>query len=285
MIVKNLPACLKIEDDRLFGCLQNIETTVKRIWDESFIKHYTSHRLDHSERIFQMIGQLLEEHKDLLNEHEKFILSAAILTHDIGMQSPKHAGLPTKEAEAYTIADMELVREIHHETSKKMIKEIFSKKSNGKLEIDICNEYAEYIGDVSLYHRKLNLNDLEDFAMAGETIRLRLLAALIRLGDELDHDYRRVNLEILKLQGIPSDSKFHWWAHHYVSSIIIKSGKIMIYFRFPGEYKDSNLAYAFKTKVFESIKVTFLEVYDILDINGLRLYKDITVKDVRFSDG
>ena len=69
MIVEKLPACLKIEDGRLFGCLLNIETTVKGIWDQPFIQHYTRHGLGHSERIYQMIGHLLDEHKGILNKH------------------------------------------------------------------------------------------------------------------------------------------------------------------------------------------------------------------------
>jgi hypothetical protein len=62
-------------------------------------------------------------------------------------------------------------------------------------------------------------------------VKLPLLAALLRLGDELDADYRRVNMEVLKMRDIPPESKYHWWAHHYVQSVSIKNGTVELYFK------------------------------------------------------
>jgi HD superfamily phosphodiesterase len=83
--------------------------------------------LDHSKRIIEIFGKLLQGHSNLLNKHEIFILLASAYLHDIGMQSPRHAGLPDKSE--YTIEDLEKVREKHHEASAQIIIESVSNES------------------------------------------------------------------------------------------------------------------------------------------------------------
>jgi tetratricopeptide (TPR) repeat protein len=81
-------------------------------------------------------------------------------------------------------------------------------------------------------------------------------------------------------------SKFHWWSHYYVSSIRIRNGRIDLYFRFPEKYREDTRVEAFRNKVCESVRDQFLEVYDIFDRHGIRLYRDIRIKEEKYiSDG
>ncbi len=87
------------------------------------LNHYTRHGLDHSERIIEILDSILAQNI-ILSEKERFILQAAAYLHDIGMQSPKYAGLPEKED--YTIEDKELIRGKHNKSSAKMINDSVS---------------------------------------------------------------------------------------------------------------------------------------------------------------
>jgi hypothetical protein len=224
---------LEINNDSLKTCLNSIIEEVKDIWDFPLLQHYTEHGLGHSQRV---IENLLEIDPTLsLNSHERFILLASAYLHDIGMQSPPHAGLSRKSH--YTGEELELVREKHNETSAKVIRESILPTSKFSLGLERCERYTEYIATLSQYHRKLDINEVEDTSLAGEDIRLPLLIALLRLSDELDQDYRRVNMKILRLRDIPVESKFYWWSHHYVDSVRIREGKIELYFNFPEQYR------------------------------------------------
>ncbi len=50
----------------------------------------------------------------------------------------------------------------------------------------------------------------EDEIVRSHRVRPRLLAALVRLSDELDEDYRRADPKLETLLGIPASSRFYW---------------------------------------------------------------------------
>lgn len=276
MNAEDIPLSLQITSEPLKTCLGDIISDAKEIWDEPLLQHYTKHDLDHSKRIIGIIGKILDDNPSLLNEHERFILLASAYLHDIGMQSPTHAGLDLKSE--YTLAEKELIREKHNESSYKMIRESISPESPLSLGLERCKRYTECIAILSRHHRKRNIEEVKDTSLAGDDIKLPLLVSLLRLGDELDQDCRRVNMTILKIRDIPVESKFYWWSHHYVSSVRITNGKIELFFTFPGDYRGNTIIEIFRKKVFESVERQLAEVYDILDGNGLRLYPHVTIR-------
>jgi len=172
------------------------------------IPHYTKHGVDHSERIVQYLGKLLEDFPTLLNQQERFVLLAAIFLHDIGNQLPKYADIPIKST--YSTEELEKIRKNHHLFSYEAIKDSIQGNSELLLGLDICKEYTDFIALLCKYHRKLDLKYLKNTSIAGDPLRLHLLGALLRLGDELDADYRRVDMEVLNIIDIPIDSKFYW---------------------------------------------------------------------------
>jgi len=239
-------------------------------WETPLIQHYTRHGIDHSKRIIEILENLLKNYPNLLNDYECFILISAAHLHDIGMQSPIYAGLPQKLQ--YSLEDMSIIREKHNESSAKMIEDSVSGKSNLSLGVGECKDFAKFIAITSKYHRALDLNQLENSSIAGKEIKLPLIASLLRLADELDSDYQRVNMELLKLREIPIESKYHWWCHYYVQSILIDSGYIKIYFRFPSEYQDSSIKNILSKKTIKSIGDHLVDVYEILYCSGIKLY-------------
>jgi len=177
---------------------------------------------------------------------------------------------------------LEIVRKNHNEASAKIIIESITPGSGISLGLEGCKELANYVASVCRYHRSLDLEELKDRSVSGKDVKLPLLAALLRLGDELDADYRRVNLDVLNMRNIPPESKYHWWAHHYVQSVSIKNGTVELYFRFLEEYKNSDIIKALRQKVVESVRKQYFEVYDILDGYGIRLYRDVKIADEEY---
>jgi hypothetical protein len=231
--------------------LDSIKRAASKIWKApKLLRHFTNHGIKHSENIIRILNLILEDMstmKNELSEHEIFILLAASYLHDIGMQSAYHAGLPYKAD--YSLEDKKIIRDKHHETSAKMIRESVDPRAERRVNCglqDCVNpNYVNFIAILSESHRmnkpeiysdKLN----DDYLMTGEKIRIRLLVSLLRLADELDRDYRRVNLDELKLWDIPTESKMYWWIHHYTKAISIENGRIKILFRVPIQYKNKS---------------------------------------------
>ncbi|MCW3135971.1 MAG: HD domain-containing protein [Canidatus Methanoxibalbensis ujae] len=271
---------MKIEDAETLGgqkeefktCLSSIEVAAKKNWDQPFLDYYTKHDITHSHEVIKLLDKILKCGNCVLNEHERFILLAAAYLHDIGMQFPKYIGLPPKSKNDYTYEERERVREKHHEISAKVILD-----SPVSLGLGECKErYPDFIATVSKYHRKLPLDaeELEDTSMAGETIRLRLLSALLRLADALDLTYKRVNLELLKQWDIPFESKMYWYVHYYVQSVDIdKNGCIKVLLGLPKKYKEDNKIIGFfENKIKETIKRHLSDVYKILWQHDIKLY-------------
>ena len=274
---ENLPESLKTGDELFSNCLNSIEKIMKDFWSRPLHDHYTNHGFDHTQRIVKILGKLLKNYSTPLNGQERFILIASAYLHDIGMQSPQHAGLDRKPS--YSIKELEKVRENHHEASAMMINKSVSKESEFSLGLEHCKQYASAIANVSKHHRKLDIGKITDTSIAGEKIRLKLLAALLKLADGLDADFRRVNIDLLKVKEIPVESKFHWWFHYYVQSIFIEKGHIRLYFRFPEEHCEDGTADIFCERVEESILNLLDGVYDILENYGLRLYPNVKIEE------
>ena len=137
MKIDELPESIILKDEHFKICLNTIIETVRNeIWKENLIKHYTKHGIDHSERIAQYLGKLLEGFPALLNQQERFVLLAAIFLHDIGNQLPKYAGIPIKLT--YSIEELEKIRKNHHLSSYEAVKDSIKVNAELPLGLSLC---------------------------------------------------------------------------------------------------------------------------------------------------
>lgn len=276
------PNTLCVKDEKLTAIISAVKQATQNIWSTPLHQYYTSHDVKHSEKIISIVGALLEPLRDELNEFERFILICAIYLHDIGMQAPSYAGLEKKDK--YTRAELDRVREQHHEISEKMICDSVMEGSTVSCGLEGCNpNLVKYIALIAKYHRRYNIEKLKDQSVAGRIIRLPLLACMIRLGDELDVDSDRVNMDVLKQVDVCAADKFHWWGHYYVQSLEITKGRIKLYFCFPEKYRDNGIVDMIKRKTVDAVEDRFDTVYTILDGYGLRLFRKIEVAEDDYS--
>ena len=261
------------------GFIEVVYNQVYELFKTPLLFHYTDHSVQHSLRVEECISKLLEGLNWELSEDEKIILLSAILLHDIGMQTTKYTPNydPEKPRDFFLL---ESIRENHHEYSYKLILEsvAFSQGDKYYLGLEAKRDLVDFIATVAKHHRKCDIDLLTEPINAGRLVRVKLLSALLRLGDCLDLDYRRVNIENLLVAGIPVKSQLFWYCHHYVQGIDILSQKIIVYFRFPESYQPDS---GYQQVVIDYIKKEIIEqmdeVYNILDNYGIRLHKNIEI--------
>jgi len=221
--------------------VENIREGANRIWARPLHRYYTDHTVTHAERIIALMDGLtagmMATDKQLSPTEVLVLLSAAYL-HDIGMQNEKFAeGDPS----ASSGQALDEIRVHHNEQTAEMIYRVFEDPANA-FAIPLARDpgLVEAVALVAKGHHQVDLSaaEYDPLVQGGETVRLRLLAALLRLGNALDIDYRRVDLEAMKLMALSPESQLEWWTCYYVSGVSIVDEYIKIAYRFPGRRPD-----------------------------------------------
>lgn len=214
-----------------------VRQKAKAIWKKPLFRHYTDHGIEHAERVIAILGRLAWLLKEPLNEDEVYVLLCGAYLHDVGLQHEKFfesdrardrfAEDEIQEAAQNPTTLEAMIREWHHWTGAEWIRDT---RGLGCIEQRLADEVAVVVEG----HRKESVHNIEDRSKFAQPMRLRLLAALLRLADELDLDCRRVNLDEFEWADIPDGSKAHWWKCHYVYSVdIAHDGRIEITFQLP----------------------------------------------------
>lgn len=234
-----------------------VRQKAEEIWKQPWLRHYTFHGIGHSDRVIEILKRLLEQSQEQLTNDECYVLVCAALLHDIGMQDQKFLKRALVK-DRYTPQEIrvarsnpekreQIMRECHHLIS---VERIASELGDKVLE----GEFIDQIAQVVRAHTKESLDSYEDETKGSQPMRLRMLAGLLRLADELDCDYRRVNLAELEQSTIPVRSQGHWWKCHCVESVDIAcDGCIQLAFRFAEDELDQ-VARIVPTLVIEGLR-------------------------------
>jgi HD superfamily phosphodiesterase len=221
--------------------LDNVRAAAERIWSRPLHRYYTDHTVTHSERVIGLLDGLtagMMATPKRLSSAEVFVLLAAAYLHDIGMQDERFAG---GDPSASSVQRLEIIRDAHHEVSAEMIYRAAEDPVQAVyLGLPDDPDLVEATALVAKGHRRVDLAsvDYDSLVHGDETLRLRLLAALLRFGDELDIDHRRVDLEQMKLLALPVESQLHWWKCQYVGGVRIVDEYIRVAYRFPQDRPD-----------------------------------------------
>ena len=235
------------------------------------LKWYTPHGVDHCEAVEKILHRLVPEEKhEELTEDEKFFLLASAWLHDIGMLRGVISGDENRSDDE--------IRENHHIRSEQYI-------LNNYHQIGVLETEATAFSLLARYHRRRcplsTCRELLPIEQRGD-IRLRLLAAYVRLADALHIDQSRTPSEqyaISLTYDIPRKSKLHWLRSKFVLGIDIDTEyqEIAVHLKTPTEryFSDDPTARSLK-RTLDSIH-DFI-VQDLIDeLNS--------VKDVLFAAG
>jgi hypothetical protein len=226
-----------VKNDAYRASLGLIRQDTGRIWgpDLRIIKDFTSHGLDHSDRIAQNIIKLIKLHNNKrdFSEEELYLVSASSCLHDIGMQCDviKYKQIKRKaedlgadfsvefESERssdFSQEEQNAIRENHQYLSAAWID--FSHNNLGEIaSLDaaaksIPDDLVGDVMDVCMYHSKLPINDCPNESKITGA-RLRLISAILRLADELDITKDRVSNDAYDAFRIPPENLIYWWLH------------------------------------------------------------------------
>lgn len=170
-------------------CCQNMLVKYKSVFPS-----YTDHTSLHSLEIISFCNELVGEYVGQLNCDEIFVLLMAAYLHDSGMGisesdfeqfAPKIGEASDYIKEHPDDIISEVVRRFHHEFSGRFVEKyafLFDFPSD---------EHLFAVKQICRGHRKTNLFDENEYPAElklenGNIIHLPYLAALVRLGDELD---------------------------------------------------------------------------------------------------
>ena len=235
--------CTYITNETFINSIRNIREAVSAIWTEDvrIIHDYTDHGLEHSERIFTKLYGLLSPENAIasLQENELYVLIIGVILHDIGMQCDvkKHSQImdvAVKKfgakfdtefvpgtANAYSKEEQNEIRKNHHLLTAAWLDCSFKRKSdfpNNALQ-SIDSQYREDLINVCRFHSKLDIMNCPDLSKISR-IRCRFLAALLRLGDELDIDKYRVKLHTVENFTIDLENSIYWYIHDHTQILI-----------------------------------------------------------------
>lgn len=268
--------------------LSIIEQEAEKIWAKGELYHiyYTLHGIDHSNNIIIILEKLVDglNPGDNLNETEVFCLLSAAYLHDAGMQC-KHSddvkrAVQISELKKRPYSVQDLIREEHHLRSGRYIKE------HAK-DLKLDHVEAECIKLISEGHRKTKLDSKEydDLPIGFKPVRIRLLAALLRLADELDISYTRAPetlFDILKNE-MPDYSRLQWLKHYYTSGVLFSSqevnGKKKIFLKIHCQYPNEDVGRKItEVLIFKPIEDALKEIREVFLEYGLNLNLDLGIK-------
>jgi translation initiation factor 2B subunit (eIF-2B alpha/beta/delta family) len=194
--------------------LKNIQNHVKNKWENNIHEPWhTFHDASHNQEVEKKIYDLIpKEKRNQIDEKEWFYLLSATWLHDIGMI----LNLFGQDD------DFKQVRDTHHERSVKYIMD-----NHDVLGLD--KKEASIISQICKYHRKSL--DIKDLKKEVGNIRLRLLAAYLRLADALHIDSTRISdsrYKLLVALEMPWENRFHWIKSKWVQSVIPKHDSMKI---------------------------------------------------------
>lgn len=270
---------IKLEDEKNIITVQSIYKRVQEIWETPIHSYYTDHSTEHSERILVLADNLLNSLYDdtKLSEDERFILIAASYLHDVGMQMPELAGLRKKEN--YTQEEKNQIRAKHHLSSEKYIME------NQNI-IDQLNPFTEQIAIIARYHREdgNDISSLHNDNVHGKIVRIPLLAAILRLCDELDLDNRRVNFKSVDFVGLDPLTKMHWYSHEYVDSVFFNEDRINLKLKNPYNFNKPIIVKVMLHNLVSNVQKRLDGVYRIMHNNKLFLYPRLKIETPSVSE-
>jgi len=194
--------------DQYFNQYCIIKDHVESLWKcHSGLVWHTLHNTLHSNKVVELIFELIPKktHKgsNVFTNKEWFYLLSSAWLHDIGMIK----GL-LKENDSY-----EIIRINHHERSVKYIKK-------NRIQMRLDQSDVLILSKICQYHRRhKNILECEELF---DDVRIRLVAAYLRLADGLHIDKSRVpesTYELLKAADMPWENRFHWMKSQWVISV------------------------------------------------------------------
>ena len=200
------------------GYLEEIIKACDKLWQQPHHRHFTTHGLEHSGRIIARLADWLAANReDALEPMEAFLLLGAAYLHDVGMQCVCPAFLQAEgisaSSENTTAPDyalLENLRRKHGSLSERMIRDACKELTKHEypqfpLNAQSFAHEAQLMAVLSRHHGgpvsevPERYRTKEDCHEVAPKVRMMLLIHLLRIGDSLDADARRLPRNFLQM--------------------------------------------------------------------------------------
>ena len=243
-------------DDHHLGDLEKIVRACETLWKHPRHQHFTMHGLPHSGRIVARLADWLAANRaDALEPMEAFLLLGAAYLHDVGMQCvcpdflrAENISTSREQMVGPDYALLESIRRRHGALSERMIRDACKAVKEREYEEFSLNARtfapeAQLMAVLARHHGG-PVSDIPEKYRANErchevapAVRMTLLLHLLRIGDALDGDARRLPTDFLELhpwEGIPPKDQFHVLKHFCTASIERQGmGFFVFHYTFP----------------------------------------------------
>lgn len=155
---------------------------------------FTGHDREHSEETLDILTELVAHSPDCkLSSLETFLLLCACYAHDVGMAGGMHESV-----------NADLVRQSHHLRSRDFVVKYAA-------DLSLSEAEADAVGIICEHHRDFDrILTIQDIPVERSFVRLRLLAALLAVCDELDVSDRRAPVLVAKVLSPTGESLEHF---------------------------------------------------------------------------
>ena len=231
---------------------------------------FTEHDVNHALRVEAFYSICIPNIEEILTEDEKYLLIISTLIHDIGMVGrSKHRLEENYDTE---------IRNSHNYRSGDFIIDYHR-------ELGVMDREARVIRKIAEGHRLVDLSsitNLQPFGM-GNNIRIRLLAALLRLCDELDLLEERAPQLVQEYLNVNPESAKHFVLHRTFDGVVLEGENIKIVSHVPNKKLEEEVK-----KLYEGINDKFQQVKPILQENNINVNsiemsmdtKDVVKQDI-----
>lgn len=243
-----------VTEDRLHVSLAEIRQATEDIWATDaprIIQDHTDHSITHSERLVGFTAKLLgaNDGRDL-SSREMYLLLAGIYLHDIGMQCDvvKYPEIRTRAevlgaqldiaftaqtATEYSLNQQKAIRKNHQYLSAGWIDHANRTGETvlGPAAKTIPEDLVDDLMDVCKHHTKVPITDCPLTFRFDPTRRKQMVAALLRLSDELDVDGHRVSIETVKNFRLDPRNSVYWWLHNHTKVVFSARNVILVTIR------------------------------------------------------
>lgn len=264
MVLGKLGELLKERRSDYFSRVQVIYGSAKSTFLPRITPYpFTDHGENHCRRIFANLNALLPDgKKQELTGSEIFTLLCGVIFHDIGYIDWK-----SKRCKNWKDA-----RRTHNERGREIIIERHK-------ELNLDEGEAHAVGDLCFGHRGENtLNEIEDELAIDPhkpvSMRMRLLASLLRVADELDLSKERAPAVVADLLDLSQENVEHWLKHQIIQTPSIDSRRWRIRIEsYPKNLWDLSLLENLESKMNDELMM----VKDYFDRFGL-YYRKVDIK-------
>ncbi len=255
---------LEKENEEYLDMLNVLAGWAHKRLNSYLIKDFTDHSVEHSKRVMENIDKLvavfMKQENEKMNEIEIYILLAACYLHDLGMHAQyvehlpyiqnKYPKLDFSKQTDWNQEIIDVIRKEHHILSYHMVRDAkMIGYNNEEVKIEgLIDDLREYVAVTCLGHRLDPSKDEDKNMMTrllsdgterhGKTVRLEMISRLLRIGDALDIDSRRIDDDEMILRRIDEESKIYWYKHHYTTSVSITQRGIAVQFDLPCARQD-----------------------------------------------